>query len=349
MPGRESCTMSGGKAEKVKMPRPETRAEFREVFERCQRRYPTIQLTLEPFCARLEEILRGTHETHAGMRGQDSGGNDSSCSPCLFVFHQLCHEDLYLALACARGDRIAWEHFADQYLPLLKRFALQACRNRDACEDLAQEIVTTLLGDSSPASHTPAGEGLSAPSHGVSSGKLGSYSGRGSLAGWLRAAVSHAAVDRFRRARKDVSLEEVSEREVLPAVGTSGSTESADQRLDSRWGPVLAECVAREIAELAARDRLLLRLYHLQGVSLKLIGARFGVHEATASRWLEHARQEVSKRVEQELRKVHGLSRHEVRSLWHWVCETADPMPGTLLPPEPAPGKVQKKLQGGTI
>jgi RNA polymerase sigma-70 factor len=327
-------------------------AEFLEVFERCQGRYPTIRLPLEAFCARLEEILHGYHESHSATPGPDSNANESSCPACLTVFRQLCHEDLYLALACALGDRIAWEFFADQYLPLLKRFAIQACRNRDASEDLAQEIVTSLLGGSVPADLEPAGEMGSESRGAAGSGKLGSYGGRGSLAGWLRAAVSHAAVDRFRRARKEISLEDVQEGTRLPAGGIQGSPDSPDsedQRLDARWGPVFAECVSREIARLAARDRLLLRLYHLQGIALKLIGARFGVHEATVSRWLDHARREVRKRVEQELRNVHGLNHHEVKSLWHWACKAADPRLGTLLQSDLVPVQVQKKLQGGTI
>jgi RNA polymerase sigma-70 factor, ECF subfamily len=324
-------------------------AEFRDVFERCQGRYPTIRLPFELFSARLERILHGHHESHTGTPASDFSAGEPSCPTCQAVFRQLCHEDLYLALACAHGDRVAWEFFADQYLPLLKRFAMQACRNRDASEDLAQEIVTSLLGDGAPADLELSREAGSGPGGAAGSGKLASYSARGSLAGWLRAAVSHAAVDRFRRARKEVSLEDGPEGATPPEGAIQASPDSADERLDARWGPVFAECVSRAISRLAARDRLLLRLYHLQGISLKLIGSRFGVHEATVSRWLDRARQEVRKGVEQELRKVHGLNHHEVSSLWHWACEAADPRLDILLQSDLVPDRVQKKLQGGTI
>jgi len=261
----------------------------------------------------------------------------------------MCHEDLFLAVACARGDRIAWEYFADQYLPLLKRFAVQACRNCDAGEDLAHEIVTVLIGESHAANQaTEPGNGpRSAP--GASKGKLQSYNGRGSLAGWLRAAVAHAAIDRFRRARKLVSLDELEENAGLPGAQNSGSADTAEERLDARWGPVLAACVRKEIERLSARERLILGLYHLEGIPLKAIGLRFGVHEATASRWLERARREIRKNVERELRNVHGLNARELGSLWRWVAESTDLMIESSLKPAPAGMPIQEKLQGGTI
>lgn len=206
-----------------------------------------------------------------------------------------------------------------------------------------------LLGEGSPAAHgnpTPAQPESSPEAH---KGKLQSYNGRGSLSGWLRAAVSHAAIDRFRRTRKQVSLEELSERGELPQAQNPDPVNRSEEGLDARWGPVLVQTVKQEIARLSARDRLLLSLYHLEGISLKLLGLRYGVHEATVSRWLEHARREVRRQVERELRNAHGLSAREVGSLWHWVLETANPLPDSVPQPAPAGGQVQKKLQGRAI
>jgi hypothetical protein len=79
--------------------------------------------------------------------------------------------------------------------------------------------------------------------------------------------------------------------------------------------------LAAEIQELSARDRLLLSLYYVQEVPLKLIGRHFGVHEATASRWLEGMRRGIRRRVEKKLRREYGLTRRDIRSLWRWVSE----------------------------
>jgi hypothetical protein len=57
-------------------------------------------------------------------------------------------------------------------------------------------------------------------------------------------------------------------------------------------------------------------------VPLRMIGRRFGVHEATASRWLESVRASIRKQIERECRGKHGLSSREVRRLWHWISES---------------------------
>jgi len=278
----------------------------RETFERCQRRYPTIDLPFETFLVRSDEIVSACLE---------AGAMPPECPRWLASFAQLYHEDLFLATACAQGNRIAWEYLADEYLPLLRRLAAQACRNLDAGEDLAQELITTLLGD----------PGSSAQANAGRAGKLAGYSGRSALATWLRVTVSHAAIDRFRRMRKEFSLDELDGEGSdgiphTPAAGADGNAEA----LDSRWGPVLSQILSDEIERLPARDRLLLSLYYLRGVSLKSIGRQFRVHEATASRWLENLRRGIRKRIERELRKRHGLRPSEIQSLWHWASEQED-------------------------
>ncbi len=273
--------------------------EIREAFARCQRRYPTVQIALEAFLSRIEEVV-GTGYA-VDIRAESAG-----CHPWLASFSRLYHEDLFLAIACARGDRIAWEYFADDYLPLVHRFAAQACKNLDESEDLAQELVATLLGSDEPGRQS----------------KLAGYNGSGSLAGWLRVAIAHAAIDRFRRLRKKVSLEELEEHgRDQQALTDSSVPASIEEGLDSRWGPVLSRLLSEELQRLQPRDRLLLCLYYLQGISLKDIGKQFGVHEATASRWLESLRQGIRKRVEREIRRQHGLRSRDLRSLWRWVSE----------------------------
>jgi RNA polymerase sigma-70 factor len=247
--------------------------EIREAYERSQRRFPTISLPIEAFQARAAK---------SGL-----------------PFGQLHHEDLFLATACALGDGIAWEYFADDYLPLLRRLAARACRQFQESEDLAQEIVATLVEER---------------------GRLGGYDGRGSLVSWLRVAVARTAIDRHRRIRREVSLEQVSEHGRDPRAGRSEHG-SVHEPLDARWGPILARTLATEIERLPARERLVLSLYYLEDLPLKTIGCRFRVHEATVSRWLDRIRNSLRKSTETELRRRHGLRPGETDSLWRWVSE----------------------------
>ncbi len=251
--------------------------QARDAFEQCRRRFPAIDLRIEVYLQRIQEIAA-------------SGDAQSGA---------IQYEDLFLATACARGDRIAWECFADQYLSAIKTFALKACRNFHEAEELSQQIVAALMEDKA---------------------KLGGYNGRGSLAGWLRVAVAHAAIDRFRRASRTVSLDEMQEigGDTIPALQDERLTA---ERSDCRWGPVLCDLLSEQLRKMPARDRLLLALYYLQSVPLKAIGMHFGVHESTVSRWLESLRRNLQKGVERELRIRHGLRRREIESLWVWASE----------------------------
>jgi RNA polymerase sigma-70 factor (ECF subfamily) len=247
-------------------------SDEREILERCQRRYPTIDLPAEEFLCRARQT---------GI-----------------AFEQLHHEDLFLATACSRGNRIAWEHFTDEFLPLLKGFAAQACRNLGESEDLAHDLLGVLIGDSK---------------------KMASYDGRGSLASWLRVAVARAAIDRFRRTRREESLEEAIEegREPPATTSTKGFQTEA---LDARWGSVLSTTLKEEIEILPPRDRLLLSLYYLEEVPLKTIGLHFGVHEATVSRWLDKIRSGIRRGVERKLRR-YRLRPGEIASIWKSIAE----------------------------
>jgi RNA polymerase sigma-70 factor, ECF subfamily len=258
-------------------------AEVRKKFDDCRKRYATVDLPFEVFLSRVNEIVSGELSREA---------DDWHAA-----FSKLRHDDLYLAIACARGDRIAWEYFADDYLALIRKYALRACDNPADAEDLAQQMITRLMEDES---------------------RIGGYNGRGSLAGWLRVSVAHAAIDRFRRNSKQVSLEMVEEESGMQLAQPAVEIQ-AEERLDRRWGPVLCEIVTEEIRKISARDRLILCLYYLQSVPLRLIGRHFQVHEATASRWLDGLRRNLRKNVERELSLQHGLKGEEIQSLWVWA------------------------------
>lgn len=272
-----------------------------------------MQLSIVAFQARVDEILASEVR---------SAGDEVRSE----TFARIHHEDLFLALACADEDRVAWEHFAEDYLPLLRHFATQFCGNPGEGEDLAQEIANRLLEEK---------------------GCLAGYNGRGSLAGWLRVTVLHAAIDRFRRTGRQTSLESLEERGAVLPLNNVGDQD--EESLDSRWGPVISVIAQECLRRLSARDRLILCLYYLHAVSLKDIGRQFEIHEATASRRLDRLRREIRKEVERELRKKHRLRSSEIQSLWERVsprsfAQSIDPSSPTKETPLPdASGRVGGK------
>jgi RNA polymerase sigma-70 factor (ECF subfamily) len=277
----------------------------RKAFEDCRTRYPTISLPFELFLSRAIEVLRPVDgEEHPG---------DQAWELWLTDFDRLPHADLFLALACSRGDRIAWEYFVDDYLSAIQGLAARACKNLEEGEDLAQELIAGMLGD---------GAGMGSAAGPRLAGKLTGYSGRGSLLGWLRVVVSHAAIDRIRRRRKEASLDEMLDEGLAAPADDNGRGPTSS--LDAHWGPLLTKILTEEIRRLPARDRLLLALYYVQIVPLKLIGLHFGVHEATASRWLDQVRKGIRRSVERECRKKHGLKAQDVEQLWQWMSRDGE-------------------------
>src|SRR2546426_2694150 len=91
-------------------------------------------------------------------------------------------DDLCLIVACERGDQVAWTHLVEGFSATVRSAARSNSSNEEAAEDLAQSIWAEL-------------HGLRLRDDGRPAGKLAYYSGRGSLAGWLRAVVSQLGVD----------------------------------------------------------------------------------------------------------------------------------------------------------
>lgn len=263
--------------------------ELRASFEQCRRRFPSVDLSLEDYIARVQQA-------QASAPGVE--------------IHQ---EDLFLACACSRGDRAAWEYFSQEYLPRIRGWASQACRRMCDGEDLSQELVKNLLDRRE---------------------KFAAYDGRGSLGSWLRVAVSRAAIDRFRRVRREVSLEGMQAESVSMADPVEAA--AAEENLDARWGPVIRAHLSRELDQLSAHDRLLLGLYYVEDVPLKAMAAHFGVHESTVSRWLDRVRNALRQRVEREMRARFGLRAGEIEALWRYAAGPGAHLEAVLKKPSQA-------------
>jgi len=224
-------------------------------------------------------------------------------------------DDLCLIIACERGDEGAWEDLVANFDSTVKSAARKISSNNEDAEDLASSIWAELYG-------------LRQDADGNKKSKLAYYSGRGSLAGWLRAVVSQLAVDQYRKQSKFVQIEEDREFENLANESSDGAdsgivahTDDPESILsEKRTADDVTEALQSSIASLEAEDRLILKLYYFDDLKLKDIAATFGYHEATASRKLVRVQTEIRKGVERELRQQHGWTDNEVK---RYLSETA--------------------------
>ena len=184
-------------------------------------------------------------------------------------------EELALARACAVGNDSAWELFLTRYREKLYQSALRIARENSAARDLADSLYAELYGTT-----TRDGERIS---------KLASFTGRGSLEGWLRTVLAQEFVNRYRRTKRLVSLDEESEDGAQFAAPVPEPLPSADSRLESSTDAALAA--------LESEDRMVLAAYYLDGRTLAEIARMLGVHESTISRKVDKLAKSLRKKI----------------------------------------------------
>lgn len=180
-------------------------------------------------------------------------------------WRQLKLEELALARACALGREAAWTVFLTRYREKLYDIARGITKEDSQGRDLADSIYGDLFG--------------TAEKNGCRVSRLNFYMGRGSLEGWLRTVMAQEFINRYRKQKRLVSLEEQTEE----GVQFSSANPDPPQLPDNRLGAALDEALDL----LAAEDRLVLASYYLDQRTLTQIGKLVGVHESTISRRLE--------------------------------------------------------------
>ena len=229
-------------------------------------------------------------------------------------------DDLCLIVACEGGDESAWNDLVQRFTTTVRSAARSATANEDAAEDLAQSIWAELYG-------------LRVRDDGRRASKLAYYSGRGSLAGWLRAVVAQLSIDTYRKQSKLVQTEEdadldrlaqdarVAETQAFAVSGVSNPEQSLSNRFAQND---LQNALSQAVQELETEDRLLVKLYYFDNLRLREAGAVLGVHEATASRRLTRIQTDLRKRVTQILVADHGWTAAETERSFAEVAQHLD-------------------------
>jgi RNA polymerase sigma-70 factor, ECF subfamily len=203
-------------------------------------------------------------------------------------FANLRLEELALARACAAGHERAWEAFMLRYREKLYDIAAYIAKESSAARELADSLYADLYG-----TNTREGKRIS---------KLASYTGRGSLEGWLRTVLAQEYVNRFRKQRRLVSLDEESEAGTQFAAAGEEPAPVHDSRLEVATDEALAA--------LSAEDRFLLAAYYLDKRTLAEIARTLRVHESTISRRLDKLAKTLRKKILAILRR-NGMSRRQ--------------------------------------
>jgi RNA polymerase sigma-70 factor (ECF subfamily) len=198
--------------------------------------------------------------------------------------------DLFLVCACLTGQDAAAQAFDDAYLSQLRGSLMRI----DAAPEFAAEALQLLR------------QKLLVAQPGVGP-RIGGYNGRSPLLAWLRAAAVRTALNLKRdRRRAAAPLRALDEAEVL----ADSDPELAYIRGQHR--AALKEALALGITTLSQRQRALLRLHVIEGLSIDRLAVIYGAHRATLARWIAQARAALLQEVARTLSQRQGISAEEL-------------------------------------
>ena len=140
------------------------------------------------------------------------------------------------------------------------------------------------------------------------------------------------AVDAKRRVGVETTLDEVLLE--LEAPGAPADAAMLKQSL----GPAVQRALIEATAALTPRERTLLKLHLVQGVSADALAKMYRVHRATTTRWLADARGKVHQRLTERLRRELAIGEETVGELKAELFEGLDlTLSGVLTNAEPPP------------
>lgn len=196
-------------------------------------------------------------------------------------------EELLLAEACLAHDAAALGEL-DELLAGVVR-ALRHRASATEQDELCQQLRIRLL----------------VPSSGTAA-KLQLYAGRGSLKGFLRV-VALNLLNREQADRREASDG------ALAALPDARAWESGVVRLDQQ--AQFREAFQRAVAALTVRQRSLLRLNLLDGLSIDELSPLYGAHRSSVARWLAEAKQALEAETRRQVAESLKLDPDEVERL----------------------------------
>ncbi len=299
----------------------DSRAVIDNMFARCTENAPNFGVRLDCFKTSLLKTI--DKYLAAASTGQPDSADINQ------FLEQIQADDLFLAIACSNGNERSWWEFDQQHRSYLERVARHLAKTEVDAQEVIDTVYVELYG-----TRVVDGERVS---------KFSTYSGRGSLRGWLRTVIWHSLVDLHRASHDEVSLDEMTENvgegmahASFAESAPGGEGEMIDHIAKERYRKVTVSAIETAFASLEDHEKLLLLFYHVENLKLREIAKLVEnessplrgwfqrksqtrndnpagrIHESTIMRWLEKSYARVLQLFRAELSEKNNLTRDEV-------------------------------------
>lgn len=188
---------------------------------------------------------------------------------------QLVADEIYLAAACALGDNAAITTFERRYFGVIPAALSRLSLGRDEIAEIEQILRVRLF----------VGEAGELP-------RVVAYAGQGQLGGLLRVAAIRAGLNLLRD-RGRLAHDSADDLEEVPVAADDPEL----ARLKAQHRTAFKAAFEEAVGTLPPRERSLLDLSLVKGLGIDKIGAIYGVHRATAARWIASARGNLARAV----------------------------------------------------
>lgn len=293
-----------------------------EIFARCIENAPNFGVSED--CLK-ESLLKTARRYIANASGEEVTHEELAD-----FLRQIQCDDLFLALACSNGNERAWWEFDQQHRAYMERVARHLAKTEIDAQEVIDTVYVELYG--------------TRVVDGARVSKFATYSGRGSIRGWLRTVIWHSLVDLHRASHDEVSLDEMTETvgegsahsNFAESISLGGEDEMIEHLAKERYRKATLASLDTAFTTLDNHEKLLLLYYHVENLKLreiaKLVESETSplrdwfqrksasrekapssrIHESTIMRWLEKSYSKILQTFRSELKANHSLSSEEI-------------------------------------
>lgn len=213
---------------------------------------------------------------------------------------EIAAEDVYLACGCAARARGAQAAFEQRFGRVIRRAVSRVLDTADERQEAEQRAWQHILVEES--------EGPP---------RIAQYMGRGPLEKWVSVASMRVAIS---FGRTESAERRLREKAIAEASGVDPEALFAQDKLREAFESAVSEALAL----LKPRERLVMKLFLVSGMTLDGIGKSLGITRQAVSKTLARARSTIVERVEASVQKALKMTKEDLTSVLRYVASQLD-------------------------